>query len=378
MPKIRIKEKDLTTNSALNDTTNGIFLIDANAGVTVPTLASEILAEAESSTSSSSEEFSGFVNQEFIEKALSLGGIVYVCDTYKHAKDYISDRNAFDIKFLLVDEVEGATQSDLEEAMEIAEARKDCAIILTTVSHQVQDSTFEILNEDLDYLASDKFYNDEQKRKKGKYVIAYYGNLVPAFTAGQAYILAYLTSIMKGNAEWLAIAGATRGYIPDVTDAELIKESELDKMQPDTYATDKNGVAVNPICIVNPWGVRIWGARTCLPNTSVEDKNVSQLVASSFANIRVLICDIKKALYVASKKYMFEQNNDVLYINFTASVNSLLEQMVQSYGIAGYRWFREESGVNSKIKAKLQIIPVDPVDSFDITLELADSLEVAE
>lgn len=371
MPKIRIKERDLTTNQANNLTTNVIFLVDANAGVEVPTLASVILKNEDSES-----EFPGFVNQAFIEKALGLGGIVYVCDTYAHAKDYLSDRNAFDVKFLLVDE-DGSTEDDLQTAMEIAEARKDCAIVLTTLDTTVTDATFDIVNADLSYL-QDNFYDDEEKRKKGKYVLPFYGQLTPAFTAGQGYILAHLRSVLKGNADWLAAAGVERGVIPDVTGAELIKESDLDKMQPEDYDATKTGVAVNPICIINPWGVRVWGIRTALPNTSVADQNASQLVASSFANIRVLICDLKKALYKASKRYMFEQNNDILYVNFTSSVNVLLEEMVQSYGIAGYRWFREETNDRAKIKAKLQIIPVEPVDAFDITLELADSLEVAE
>ena len=102
--------------------------------------------------------------------------------------------------------------------------------------------------------------------------------------------------------------------------------------------------------------MRIWGNRTCLPNTNVlttgEDlkwadgavANVSdistdtdQLVASSFANIRILLCDIKKALYKASRSRQFEQNSDVLWVNFTSQVNPLLEEMKQSYGISAYR-----------------------------------------
>ena len=34
---------------------------------------------------------------------------------------------------------------------------------------------------------------------------------------------------------------------------------------------------------------------------------------------------------------MFEQNTDVLWVNFTSEVNSLLEEMKSSYGIVGYR-----------------------------------------
>lgn len=389
MPKIEIKERDLTTNNPIGSTTNIIFVADNAEGVpSQPTLARDLLKLLETSDSSGSSEieFKGFSpdNDLFIQKALNLGGIVYVCDSYKNAADYISDRNAFDVKFLLVNELSDDDpkfedvdyKSDLEYALQIAQKRKDCAVVLSTLKTQVQNKTFALVNADLNYLEG--FYQDEVRTKAGKYVLPYYGTL-DLYSAGQGYILAYLNSIMKGNAEWLAIAGSQRGYIPGAVTAGLIKESDLDAMQPREYYADKKGVAVNPIYNVTPWGVRIWGARTALPNNSLEyDHSLDQLVASSFANIRILICDLKKALYKAAKKYQFEQNNDILYVNFTSEVNGLLEQMVQSYGIAGYRWFREDAKERATVKARLAIVPVEPVEDFYLTLELDDELEVAE
>ena len=52
--------------------------------------------------------------------------------------------------------------------------------------------------------------------------------------------------------------------------------------------------------------------------------------------------------------------------------------MKQSYGIAAYRWIREETTERAKIKAILRIVPIEAVEDFDLTVELADSLEVAE
>ena len=185
-----------------------------------------------------------------------------------------------------------------------------------------------------------------------------------------AYILAFLNSVNEGNAEWLAVAGSKRGKLPIDASAEFLKESDLDEMQPRS-STDK-AYAINPIIKMNPWGVRIWGNRTALAVDS------DGLKASHFANVRILICDLKKRLYKAARTYQFEQNNDVLWVNFTSTVNTLLEEMKQSYGIAGYKWIREETDEKAKLKATLRIIPIEAVEDFDLTLELTDSLEVEE
>ena len=52
--------------------------------------------------------------------------------------------------------------------------------------------------------------------------------------------------------------------------------------------------------------------------------------------------------------------------------------MVQSYGIAGYKWIKEETSEKAKLKAILRIIPIEAIEDFDLTLELTDSLEVTE
>lgn len=286
--------------------------------------------------------------------------------------------------------------------MTIAQARKDCAIIynkLRTKYDDTAESEKSQLEAKCSYIglstdipSSDKgFYSDEQKQPVGKYVIPVYSAGIhkvkdgkTTLKANEAYILAFLNNLNNGYAAWQAVAGATRGAIPgDYVVDGYLKESEIDNMQLRLYVDDATSIAINPIVNMNPWGTRIWGNRTCLPNTNISDeagvsKTSDQLVASSFANVRILICDIKKALYKAARRCQFEQNTDVLWVNFTSQVNTLLEQMKQSYGIAAYRWTREETTERAKIKATLRIVPVEAVEDFDLTVELADSLEVAE
>lgn len=384
MPKIRIREIDKTNNQGLFSNSNVIFLVDSNY---VDTEKKLVLIEDETKIP---VELNA-INTKFIKKIIELGGKVIVAKMYSTAKGYLKDRNQFDVKFLLATEtdatkVEGsstdqkaakgasdtsaaeAATTDLANAIEIATARRDCVVVYTKTSktYTADENTIEGTFTEKD----EKFAEDPNAN--GKYVLSFYADNLTIDTesleAGRAYILAYLNSI-KTNPEWLAIAGSKRGLIPgdkDKITVGFMSESDIDGMQP-----DGKSAAINPIVEMNPWGVRIWGNRTAY-------KSDKGLTASSFANIRILLCDLKKQLYKAARKYQFEQNSDVLWVNFQAEVNSLLEEMVHSYGIAGYRWFREETKDRAKIAARLQIIPVEAVEDFDLTIELTDSLTVNE
>ena len=409
MPKIRIKERDLTTNPLVGSTANDILYI--HSGILEDEEAPRFLQETDINKVTGADK-------TFLSKVLESGGRIVVADTWQDALDYCGDRNQYDIKFILAKEgvtaiEEGGepskpAQTELEVALTIAQKRKDCAVVYTKTNADYTTNLTEstLLKKKCTYIglptasdADQKFYSDEVKTPVGKYVLPFYAKDGvheddvtgrPILDAGKGYILAFLDNVAKGRAEWLAIAGSTRGAIPGSYKVDgYLKEEEIDNMQLRTY--DKNNlIAINPIVNMNPWGTRIWGNRTCLPNTNVtkdgeavaeDDANVApsptdQLVASSFANIRIAICDIKKAIYKAARRYQFEQNTDVLWVNFTSSVNSLLEEMKSSYGIAGYRWKRDSANEQrGELRAILQIIPIEAVEDFTVTVELKDSLD---
>ena len=413
MPKIRIKERDLTTNPLVGTTTNDILYV--HSGILTPGEAPRFLTELDVSKVTGADK-------AFLSKVLELGGRVVLADKWQDALDYCSDRNQYDIKFILAKEgqegIEAVEAEEPEEAkeakselavgLEIVQKRKDCVVIYTKINPNYTTNLTEsnLLKQKCTYIGSatasdadQKFYSDEVKTPVGKYVLPFYakGGVHedgvtgrPELDAGKAYILAFLDNVAKGRAEWLAIAGATRGAIPGTYKVDgFLKEEEIDNMQLRTYDKD-NLIAINPIVNMNPWGTRIWGNRTCLPNTNVttdgeiatdDGGNVAasptdQLVASSFANIRIVLCDIKKAIYKAARTYQFEQNTDVLWVNFTSSVNSLLEQMKSSYGIVGYRWKRDSANEQrGELRAILQITPIEAVEDFTVTVELKDSLD---
>lgn len=372
MPKIRIIEKDLTPANTSGQSDTVVFMAVTGASATPTLLTSGASLDAYTE------------DKDNIQKILDLGGKVLVCDTYTHAKDFITDRNQYDVKFLLVKENaagdgEAKGTADLNTALEIAEARRDCAVVFGKTKATYEQGDAAQLKKPLTK-QTDTFLDKEEK-SRGKYCIPVFGTLTADGTQlddGVAYILAFLNSRNKFGAEWLAVAGSRKGAIPvDGLKAGDLKESEIDDMQPREVDV-ADTVSVNPICNVTPWGVRIWGNRTALPLQPIKGTTKYGLVASNFANIRVLICDIKKALYKAARAQQFEQNTDVLWVNFTSEVNQLLEQMVQSYGIAGYKWIRTETKERAKLTAILRIVPIEPVEDFDLTIELADSLEVTE
>ena len=320
---------------------------------------------------------------------------------------YCGDRNQYDIKFILAKQGNSYTptgeeeaKAELQAALTIAEARKDAVVLYCKTKGVYAPEETAILEAKCTYIGSaadpstkDKgFFSDEEKQPVGKYVLPFYAkddihkidDVNTTLDAHEAYVLAFLNNLNNGYAAWNAVAGATRGLVPGNYEVDgFLKESEIDDMQLRVYEDETSCIAINPIVNMNPWGTRIWGNRTCLPNKNVTnagtpDPNSDQLVASSFASIRILICDIKKALYKAARRCQFEQNSDVLWVNFTSQVNTLLEQMKQSYGIAAYRWIREATTERAKIKAVLRIVPVEAIEDFDLTIELTDSLEVAE
>ena len=410
MPKIRIKERDLTTNPLIGVNEQYILYVLSGEQQTIASKWEDNKIDATTApreiTADEATLLKGSGKDNFLSEAIELGGKIIVAYDWNVALAYCGDRNQYDIKFILAKQGISYTPTDeeeakaeLEAALTIAQERKDCVVLYCKTAPIYAEEEISILKGKCDYIGttadastSDKgFFSDEVKQPVGKYVISFYAingihkiaDKDTILEAHEAYVLAFLNNINNGYAEWNAVAGATRGLIPGGYEVDgFLKESEIDAMQLRTY-DENNLIAINPIVNMNPWGMRIWGNRTCLPNTNISDeagvsKTSDQLVASSFANVRILICDIKKALYKAARRCQFEQNSDVLWVNFTSNVNTLLEEMKQSYGIVGYRWTREETTERAKIKAILRIVPIEAVEDFDLTVELADSLEVAE
>jgi hypothetical protein len=179
---------------------------------------------------------------------------------------------------------------------------------------------------------------------------------------------AYLTALAKSlrtNASWLAVAGATRGQIPNLNGntplVNVLSNSVAESFQ------NRDGISINAITNIKPFGHRIWGNRT-LKDNSLE----GNLTATSFLNIRNMICDVKKVVYEACRKYTFEQNNDILWLNFKSYIEPTLNQMKTGAGLSGYKIVKGETTEKAKLVAQIKLYPLYAVEDFTVEVQMLD------
>lgn len=178
----------------------------------------------------------------------------------------------------------------------------------------------------------------------------------------------YLVSLAKSiktNPNWFAIAGAARGAVPYIKSLNTVQRLS-NKIANDMQ--QRNGkTSINPITEIKPYGLLIWGNRTLKDNSKE-----GNLTATSFLNIRNLISDVKKQVYVTAKKYMFEQNTDILWVNFKAGITPLLDRMQSGQGLSGYKIIKGTTDEKAKVAATIKLYPYYAVEEFEITVIISD------
>ena len=179
------------------------------------------------------------------------------------------------------------------------------------------------------------------------------------------YFLA-LSRALKTYPSWLPIAGVVRGLIPSLkslrTDKTLTN-AIADSYQTATTVTTSN-ISINAITYINDQGYSVWGNRT----TSLPANGF----ATVFLNMRNLICDVKKQAFKAAQQYMFEQNTDILWVNFKNNIQKLLDQMVSGTAVNRYKIIRLTTSDKTKIAAKILIVPIYAVEAFEISIIMTD------
>jgi hypothetical protein len=360
---IRIREIDKSTEVDTGLTTNEFFIPcykgeDNFVGYVELDSKNNIIK-----SSDSTEVTSNINNSNFVIKMLQLGGKIIVGKTINGSKEFLSNRNTCDVKFILC--AEDTSTTELIAALDIADTRKDCVVIYGKTTNTISDTEKTALSKESS--ESDSFFGAESVKALGKYCKCYYANnlvsddiVVPV---EYAIALAYLNNLNNGAAEWLATAGSVRGKISlDNLSCGDISESEFKVMQETV-----GNLAINPVMNIRSYGVRIWGDKTALPIEAEDSRTFT-----TFGNIRVLLADLKKQLYKASVALKFEQNSDILWTNFQNKVEPLLSEMKSGLGILGYKWTKEKVSSNekAKLKATLKIIPIEFVDSFDLTIQM--------
>lgn len=178
---------------------------------------------------------------------------------------------------------------------------------------------------------------------------------------------AYLSCLARSGSKWSATAGVVRGNIPNmIQTSQIVTGAISDKLQ------GKDSISINCILNIKPtYGYCIWGARTLF-------KNPHDLVASSFLNIRSVTSDVKKKVYEIAKKLTFEPNNNIMWLNFKAGIEPTLEQMVSNNAISAYRITKVATNKRATVAAKIRLVAIEPVEDWDITIELTDSYTSVE
>lgn len=197
-------------------------------------------------------------------------------------------------------------------------------------------------------------------------------NQMPASLA----FLGALSRQLQNYNPWLAVAGVSRGPVPycgglhtnfnltnNVADSyQIIPGDESTAGQP--------AISINPITNIRNYGYCIWGNRT-LRNNQGGTKS------TSFLNIRDVVSDIKKRLYEASQSLLFEQNTDVLWLNFKNLVTPLLDTMKSNYILDNYSLVKYNNDPETgepvpayKVLAAIRIVPIASVEVFELQISL--------
>lgn len=185
------------------------------------------------------------------------------------------------------------------------------------------------------------------------------------------HYLACAAYAQERYAEWYAVAGYTRGIcrksIKYLT--KTFGDVDVNTLCPRVTNgyVKANGAAINLI-ITERGNYYLWGNRTAEPLT---DKG---LIFSHFLNIRQLCCTLKQVLYEATRKFTFEPNSDLLWINFVNAIKPTLEAMKADQGISGYKISRVATDKKALLVAKIRIVPIEAIEDFDISIYLEDSL----
>lgn len=318
----------------------------------------------------------------------------------------LEDRSIYDFRFLTLGGYntipDDGSYSDIKDVstniVGVAKARKDC---IALIDCELGSTTYGEVMKDFNTTGAGKIpYAAISKKWEDTFVAAFapwctfnlseFG-LAPISSGEEpnakvvttidlpgsiVYLFAFAQSI-QNYPTWYAAAGSVRGVSPYAyTPKEIYGELAVNTLE----TRDPGTATINAICNVNPYGYLMWGNRTLCPvgmTNSGEDTG-EDLSASNFLNIRNLIIDIKKTLYQACRSLTFEQNNDTLWTKFTAAITPLLDTMKTSNGISGYKLTKGTPTVKAEMVAILRIVPIEAVEDFTITIEIGDSLEVAE
>lgn len=197
------------------------------------------------------------------------------------------------------------------------------------------------------------------------------------------YYLACANKAFTEYNEWYAVAGYQRGICDlKVAGTTLtLGDAAVNVLQPRKASKIGSSLTNNFIHAVNPVikvrkAYYLWGNRTAAPLLDADTTvgSGADLKASHFTNIRQLCITLKKQLYVACRKFTFDPNSDILWVNFCNVIRPTLEKMKADQGITDYKFIKVKNKRKALLTAKIRIVPIEAVEDFDISIYLEDSI----
>ena len=179
--------------------------------------------------------------------------------------------------------------------------------------------------------------------------------------ASFGYVVCLAKSIAANNPAYMAVSGVARGRCPFIKNL-YVTNRLTNKIANDTLQSDTE-ISVNPITEIKPYGLTIWGNNTLADNNATKGRK-----ATSYLNIRNLVCRVMKLLRDAATRIIFEPNTDALWVTFKGLVMPTLDAMVSGQGLKTYNIVRQPSSDNTEVKAKIYLVPVYAVEK--VTLEV--------
>ena len=325
------------------------------------------------------------------------GGVVsgskieYLYSKLNERLNNIEDKNEYSVKYI----TSGGyptfielTQDDGSKSYSLADAMIDCAMQrgdAVALIDPVDDpeDPLRYNDENSVYYKANNFFGSGKNNSFGAMFIPWgtytcvtvtdINKMSQLMPPSFGYLMCVATAI-KTSPNWLAMAGVTRGIVPNLkalhTNA-ILSNVIAEDYQP-KYGKENNKVSINAITNVKPYGLAIWGNRTLEP---VAEKGTTAL---NFLNTRNMVSDIKKLAYSTAKSLMFEQDSDTLWLNFKSGVSPLLDQLKSGHGISNYKIIKGTTKYNGQaltrgeMAAVIKIYPLYAIEYFEITVVIAD------
>lgn len=317
--------------------------------------------------------------------------IQYLYEQLPDRLNVIEDKNEYSVKYI----TSGGyptfieiTQDDGSKAYSLADAMIDCAMQrgdAVAIIDPIDDTEDPLRYNDENsvYYKANKWFGSGEKNSFGTMFIPWgtyscvtvtdINKMSQLMPPSFGYLMCVATAI-KTSPNWLAMAGVTRGIVPNLKSlhtSKILSNVIAEDYQP-KYGKEDNKVSINAITNVKPYGLAIWGNRTL---ETVKEKGTTAL---NFLNTRNMISDIKKLAYSTAKSLMFEQDSDTLWLNFKSGVSPLLDQLKSGYGISNYKIIKGTTKYNGQaltrgeMAAVIKIYPIHAIEYFEITVVIAD------